>query len=388
MPFKEAAMKTPRLNDERGIALAVALFALVVIGTLVAGTFFSGRLEQQSGQNTFFVGQAAEAAEAGLSDATANLPATTLDAMAIGGVPLDLTTLSLGGNVHSSRQISRLTNTVFLIRALGTRTDAAGNQLASRTVGSMVHLVTANIAINAGLTALGRVVVSGNATVSGYDATPPSWAETPAVSCPAAADKAGVVYNGTLTQGGSSTITGNPPTLSDPSLDANNIFGPTTFEQLKALRTLTLTGNISGLAPSVTGNPPVCNSSIQNNWGAPTDRTSPCFNYFPIIYHLGDLSLSGSGSGQGILLVEGNLNAQGRIDFYGPVIVTGSVNVRGTGGDDVKFYGGILARDVSLDDNRLTGNATVNYSSCAIRRALRGSAVVAPLAERGWVQLY
>jgi hypothetical protein len=103
---------------------------------------------------------------------------------------------------------------------------------------------------------------------------------------------------------------------------------------------------------------------------------------------MGDLGLSGSGSGQGILLVEGNLYAQGRIDFYGPVIVTGSVNVRGTGGDDVKFYGGILARDVSLDDNRLTGNATVNYSSCAIRRALRGSAVVSPLNERGWVQLY
>ena len=51
------------------MALAMALFALVVIGLLVAGRFFAGRLEQQSGQNTLYAAQAAEAAEAGLSDA-------------------------------------------------------------------------------------------------------------------------------------------------------------------------------------------------------------------------------------------------------------------------------------------------------------------------------
>ena len=119
-----------------------------------------------------------------------------------------------------------------------------------------------------------------------------------------------------------------------------------------------------------------------------TAPTSPCFNYFPIVYHYGDLSISGSGSGQGILLVEGNLNVQGRIDFYGPVIVTGGVDVRGTGSDDVKFYGGIMAQNVTLDDSRLTGNATVNYSSCAIKRALQGSAFAEPLNERSWVQLY
>jgi hypothetical protein len=86
--------------------------------------------------------------------------------------------------------------------------------------------------------------------------------------------------------------------------------------------------------------------------------------------------------------VEGNLNVQGRIDFYGPVIVTGGVNIRGTGSDDVKFYGGVMAQDVTLDDSKLTGNATVNYSSCAIRRALQGSATPIPLTERSWVQLY
>ena len=61
--------------------------------------------------------------------------------------------------------------------------------------------------------------------------------------------------------------------------------------------------------------------SVDSNWGDPLNKLSPCFNYFPIIYHQGDLSISGNGYGQGILLVEGNLTVQGRIDFYGPVIV-------------------------------------------------------------------
>jgi hypothetical protein len=64
------------------------------------------------------------------------------------------------------------------------------------------------------------------------------------------------------------------------------------------------------------------------------------------------------------------------------------VNIRGTGSDDVKFYGGVIAQDVTLDDSKLSGNAEVRYSSCAIHRALKGSALPQPLAERGWAQLY
>jgi hypothetical protein len=382
-------MQTPRLNDERGMALAVALFALVVIGMLVAGTFFSGRLEQQSGQNTFFSGQAAEAAEAGISDAIGTLTPSTLLALAVGGPSSNLGTVSLGSRVDVTRQLSRVTSSVFLIQSVGSRRNAAGSALATRSAGTLVRLVTPHLLVRGGLSAIGNITVTGNATVSGNDTTPPSWKISPAVDCPPEADKAGVSYNGSLSQTGSSVITGNPPQQLDPSLNAGNLLGGTNFDALKSLRTLTLTSStISGLAPATTGTPATCNTAVQNNWGEPIDKTSPCFNYLPIIYHYGNLSLSGSGMGQGILLVEGNLNVQGQISFFGPVIVTGSVDVRGTGSDDVKFYGGIIASDVQLDDNRLNGNATVLYSSCANRRALQGSGVVTRLAQRGWLQLY
>jgi hypothetical protein len=296
-------MPASRLHNERGIALAVAIFALVVIGALVAGTFFAGRLEQQSGQNGVYAAQAAEGAEAALSDAFESMDATTLSAMPV-GTSQALTSMSLGAGtyVSSSSSVRRLTSSLFMVEALGWRTDAAGTQMARRKLGTVLRLASANISVNAGLTALGDVLVSGNSTVSGNDATPTEWTAA-GVDCPTPANVSGVRYNGTLDQKGSSNITGPPAKQLDTSLDSSNIFGSTNFNALKALRTLTITGNVSGLAAAVTGSPAVCNTAVTSNWGAPTDKTSPCYNYFPIVYHYGDLSISGSGEGQGILLV-------------------------------------------------------------------------------------
>jgi Tfp pilus assembly protein PilX len=379
-------MQASRVSNERGMALAVAIFALVVIGALVAGTFFAGRLEQQSGQNTFYASQAAEAAEAAIAQSLGgSLSSATMLALATNGGTTTLSSVSLGGHVVGTPSLTRLTSSVWLLKGVGERQNVAGTMVARRTLGQLVRLNQAAVKVNAGLTAIGKVTVSGNSTVSGNDVTPSQWAD---VDCPPLDSVAGVLYNGQVTQQGSAVITGDPNRQQDNTLTAANMLGGSSFAQLKAMATLILTGNVSGLAAATTGNPPVCNASVQSNWGAPTDTASACFDYFPIIYHLGDLQISGSGEGQGILLVEGNLNVQGRIDFYGPVIVTGGVNIRGTGSDDVKFYGGVMAQDVTLDDSKLTGNAEVNYSSCAIRRALQGSAKPIPLTERTWVQLY
>ena len=131
------------LTDERGIALAVALFVLVVMGALVSGIFFAGRLEQQSGQNVLFAVQAAEVAEAALSDAIATVGAGTLEGLPVGGAPRDLGTLRLAGGVSASRQVARLTGNLFLIRVRGVRNGAAGTTLAVRSLGLLVRLAAA-----------------------------------------------------------------------------------------------------------------------------------------------------------------------------------------------------------------------------------------------------
>ena len=126
------------------MALALALFALVIVGALVAATFFVGRLEQQSGQNTLFAFQAAEAAEAAVSDAIASLTEPALQAVPLGST-LALPEIALGDRAIGRRVIIRLTGSLFLIRATGRRLDAAGSELAVRVLGSLVKLVPDSI---------------------------------------------------------------------------------------------------------------------------------------------------------------------------------------------------------------------------------------------------
>ena len=56
------------MRDERGMALAVAIFALVVVGALVAGAFFAGTQEQRVGENQRRVMTSFGIAEAGAQE--------------------------------------------------------------------------------------------------------------------------------------------------------------------------------------------------------------------------------------------------------------------------------------------------------------------------------
>ena len=142
--------------NERGIALAVALYALVVIGVLVSGSFFAGRLEQQSGQNSVFAAQALAAAEAGLDDVLVNADPAALEALPVGGGPVDLAPLALAGYLGAARQVLRLTSSVFFVRSRGTRNDADGVPLATRTIGLLVRVQPSAGAVPARLSPVGE----------------------------------------------------------------------------------------------------------------------------------------------------------------------------------------------------------------------------------------
>lgn len=119
----------------------LAMFALVVLGAIVAGSFFAGRLEQQSGENTLYATQAREAAEAGLTDGLATIEPDALSPLSAGGAPLLLPPISVGADVSVERQISRLTGTLYLLTSRATRRNADGGPLASGAAGLLVHLL-------------------------------------------------------------------------------------------------------------------------------------------------------------------------------------------------------------------------------------------------------
>src|SRR5262245_48797585 len=56
------------LRSERGVALSVVLFALVIVGVLVGGSLYIGTQEQRMGENTRRLEQSFGVAEYGLAE--------------------------------------------------------------------------------------------------------------------------------------------------------------------------------------------------------------------------------------------------------------------------------------------------------------------------------
>jgi hypothetical protein len=382
-------MRTPRLSDERGIALAVAVFALVVIGALVAGIFFAGRLEQKSGQSSVYLAQASEAAETGLADVV--VPDWAYSGQIVGETTT-LSEVSLGGNVFVRPSVTRLNPELFLVRAVGERRDAGGNVLASRVVGSLVRLKSANFTARSALTARGTVRVSGTADIIGVNSDPANWACPPdATSLP------GIVTSGDVNTNGSPTILGTPPYVENAT-DISDTTFTNPFDELVVAKDFTIPGagtvNISP-SPTLNASPVTCKKRNTNgtantlNWGEP--RAAPasgvvtqCQNYFPIIYRPGSLKLT-NGRGQGVLLVDGDLDVAGNFEFVGVVIVKGTFSAsHGTN----SIYGAVMSSNADLDQITIGGTPTVRYSSCGVSRALAAAAGAVPLAQRSWLQLY
>lgn len=91
------------------------------------------------------------------------------------------------------------------------------------------------------------------------------------------------------------------------------------------------------------------------------------------------------GRGQGILLVNGDVQLNGNFQWYGLIIARDDI-IKGNGTFDL--WGSILSRNANVqDDNSITGNSNFQWSKCAVESALRGSAILTRTKERSWVQL-
>lgn len=371
------------LRNERGIALLLSMVGLVVVGAMVTGVFASGILEHRVGDNTRRVEQAFSAAEQGLSETIATWQPTTFNTVPVGGtVPIAGTTP--GGSGSYAGRVVRTGAEMFMVDVVGR--DAVSG--ARQRLGAFVKLVPINIDIQAALTTRGQAKIGGSVSISGVDEQ--SW-----TGCPLPGDTESGIRTPDASQldfvggcSGASCVVGDPPVEEDPTVDDDTFFdyGELDWDDLVAMSNKVLTGtNYTGMQPSTTAGGQ-CDFADILNWGEPWEPPAvpECFNYFPIIYAPGDLSVQ-TGRGQGILLVEGDLNANGNFEFYGPVIVKGRLKTAGTGNH---FEGGVLAANADLDDSSVLGNAVVTFSRCAIARATQGSAPGSMLRARGWTQVY
>ena len=386
MIARKADMSTFSSRNDRGIALPLVLFVMVILGLVIAGTFYVARLEMKSGDNTIAAAQASGAAEAGIDSVLATWNSTVYNAMA-SSAETTMATVSLGGNSSYIPILRRLNNTLFMVRSEGREAFPGGGVQARRYVAQLLRLDIPQLAMNSAITTRTGITISGSSDVSGIDSVPAPWGAVcppPGPAHPGVTDSSGnVVTSGACS--GASCISGSPQILTDPTINSSTFtqYGNTNFFALAARANLTVSGTINGIGPQVTGSPSVCRTSLIDNWGDPLNPNAPCGNYWPIIYAPGDLTVTG-GVGQGLLLVAGDLTLAGGVEFYGPVISLGTVRSTGTGGH---IYGGMMASNANLGTVLISGNSVVNFSSCAIARALQGISIATPLGERSWAQL-
>jgi hypothetical protein len=386
------------LRDERGMALAVAIFALVVVGALVAGAFFAGTQEQRVGENQRRVQTSFGVAEAGAQERVMSWKPDSMNKRK--AFPEDSVNIytqaapatAPGGTGSYYGKSYKLGPNIFLLDVTGRDRASAAGAIAGgggarQRIGMITRIAPVDFGIHASLTTQGGVKLSGNADVDGNDQIPTGWA-----GCdPPGLGQVGIRDNGSDVQTtGNGKVDGYPvAVVNDPSINNNTFsqFGGATYAQLAASPgALQLpTGNYK--TNPVTNGAGACDKTVLTNWGDGLNPNAACGSYFPIIHIAGSASLQGD-QGQGILLVDGNLTVTGSYQFFGIVIIQGDLTTSGGGNTDAHFWGGVMSKNVDLSTQNVSGHATLNYSSCSILQALQATSQISMMRQRGWVALY
>ena len=167
----------------------------------------------------------------------------------------------------------------------------------------------------------------------------------------------------TLTQNGSPTLGGTPATqIGTTSLDLQSY-----IDTLKGSATVTLTADVSASGNATTG------------YGSSTN--------YATVYS--DATQQGDGelrlnnvTGYGILLVKGNLQLAGNINWHGIIIATGVVTTSGGGGNAKNIQGQVYSGQSALGDTTVNGGVTISYNSCEVKKSLSSQ----PLTVVNWKQ--
>jgi Tfp pilus assembly protein PilX len=373
----------PTRTREHGFALAVSIFALVIIAALITGIFFAAQQEWKIGLGSIASQRAFSAADAGINNAIANWN-MNWNSLATGASASFNGTLPSGTGTYTGT-VQHLNPQLYFVQVTGTDK----NNLATRTLGALSRLLYVNVTIKGAVTTQNGLKIGGSSFINGVDTNPTGW------SCNAVNDTLPGIDTGdsaNITTAGCSNyscVQGSPKVKQDNSITDSTFlkFGDFTWNDLVSMATKIYSsgyGPASDFGP--VGTATTCTTSVQDNWGDPMvpPSVAGCAAYFPIIYVNGNLKLTG-GYGQGILMVNGDLSVQGGFQFFGPVLVRGSLTTQGTGGH---FNGGVMAANLIDSSSVVNGNAVVTYSSCALFKALQANSPGRWLRQRSWLDLF
>ena len=378
-----------RENNQRGFALAAAVFALVILSVLATGGFYLARQESRIGMASERARMAFHSAELGATHVMSNWDKTTLSNLSYWE---SATVVPADGSDDWSVDVTRMSDRLYFLLATGEVSLGEENLgAANRMLGVVAKSYSIVVDPPAAFTARDQVRFVGKSTVKGLDQHPGGWTG----ACPGPLKNKAGMLSDDLTKvdykDKNFDVSGDPPLLEDAALvdEVFKLFGDLEWEEITSLATMTIgPQNFNSIGPSTAADG-TCNYLDNANWGDPLNPGSPCGNYFPMIHIKGSgtSKINGGGVGQGILLVDGDLWAGGNFTFYGLVIVKGMFE---TGGSDNRVFGAVMASNAELEEQSLTGGSLVQYSSCALNRAVDMNpdlTWVRPIERRGWVDL-
>ena len=383
----------PRTGSQRrGAALLIALFFVVILATIVSAAAFVSQQEYRGSRNTLVEQRAFAVSEFGLNTEISNWPRgrnlPSPVGMAIGA--LDTTRVYIASGDSARVSIKRISDNAFWV--VSEARANIGSQLleSGRQTGAYVRIAYPSITALGAITSAGNVRVAGSSEVDGYEHPPAGWpqcANIPGDTVPA------VVVGPTATvTTGPMNITSTPGVVHDSAATDSNTYvryGSESWLTLTSNADITLPGGIFGSNIQPVGNATTCNTALNTNWGEPMrpGAVVGCYGYYPIIYVQSGLKINGNGYGQGILLVNGDLEINGTFEFYGLVVLRDDL-VKGNG--TAKIVGAVFAANLTdvSPTSWLTGDQDVHYSSCAVESALRGSAILTRVTQRHWSQIF
>ncbi len=384
-------------RDRRGLALVAAILGVVVISVLILGGYFTSTQEFRGGRNMLVEQRAFAIAEYGLNNEVSNwdrsrnlLPEG--GGMSVGEV--DSTRRYVADGDTAFVKVTRLTENTFWVVSEGRANLGLAAMESGRRTNAFVRTAYPSIKPEGAITTAGDVKLTGASIVTGKDTDPPGWGgmcdgipggDVPAISHAPGAD---IDYK-------TKNIPSTPATkVNAAAADSNTYirFGTETWYSLAENADVKIPAGASPVGSDIlpVGTDTTCvvgTSGWSRNWGEPRrPGVKGCWNRFPIIYSEGDLHLNGKGRGQGILLVNGSLRINGQFEFHGIIVVRDNVE---KGNGTAQIYGALYARDAQLGDaSFFAGTQDLQFSSCAVENALRGSAILTRVSERHWTQMF
>ncbi|HJU90947.1 MAG TPA: hypothetical protein VJ672_16300 [Gemmatimonadaceae bacterium] len=381
---------TAHPRQRSGFALALAIATICIIGTLITGILFASTQEYRLGRNALLQTRALTAAELGLHAVAMPRPAGNWTPTLFSSLPIGHTTPPLeflpGDGAVDTVRITRLNELDFLVVSEG-RAGTEQEARARRRLSSILTLRIPRLGTLAALTIRGPVSISDSATIDGSDTT------FTGASCLTTGPSPGILSDDSSQVNASACATGAcmlgaPPLATSPAAADTTTylsFGDADWYDLVGQADKIVTGAaVGGMSPSFDASG-ACDTSDPSNWGDASRAAvnGSCQAYYPIIYAPGDLHIT-SGGGQGVLLVDGDLEVSGGAEFVGAVIVRGRLSSGGAGG---RLAGAVLVANRGGSTNTLGGLTSIRRSSCAVAAALVGSARPSGV-RRVWNELF